>query len=107
LGIKFERAEGTSFILQVLDDNGMRDAQPVSTPKEKKFLPQSGKLPSEKLYRNVLGLLLYIANISRPDILITVFISRRRIAAERDLTAVCVTYLVLVTKNCIYRLNVI
>lgn len=79
LGIQIEREEDGSFLLnqrskisRMLEDYGLTDSKPTMTPMETNFLSSmtddSKKLTNNKLYRQAVGSLLYIATVSRPDI---------------------------------------
>lgn len=71
-----------SKIVKLAEDYGLLDAKPAATPMETGFLTASPEdtveLKNNSLYRKVMGSLLYIATVSRPDIAVAFgFLCRR------------------------------
>lgn len=90
LGIQIEREEDGSYLLnqrakiiKLVKENGMTDSKPVATPMESGFLaaPQNDtvELESNGMYRKLMGSLLYLATVSRPDIAVAVGLLCRRV----------------------------
>lgn len=75
LGIDFEQSEGvvkmsqSKYILKVLKRFGMLECKPRSTPWEQKLHHHSDADPVDpKMYREVVGRLIYIMTCTRPNI---------------------------------------
>lgn len=86
LGIKIERESDGSFLLdqrakivKLLDDHGLLEPKPVATPMKPEFLSASQELDNNNVYKKVMGSLLYIATVSRPDIATSVGLLCRRV----------------------------
>jgi hypothetical protein len=74
-----EREEDCTFLLHqwikiedILSAYNMKDAKPVATPMEMSYLSSIGEkkwcTTQQHVMRQAVGLLLYIATVSRPDI---------------------------------------
>uniref|UniRef100_A0A5S6Q5I8 Reverse transcriptase Ty1/copia-type domain-containing protein n=1 Tax=Trichuris muris TaxID=70415 RepID=A0A5S6Q5I8_TRIMR len=82
LGIQIEREGDGSFLLHqqrkidlMLEQHGMLDCKPAATPMEVGSLSmneESAAMEDNAQYRQVVGSLLYIATVSRPDITMAV-----------------------------------
>ena len=80
LGIQIEQEDGSfnlhqsTEIKQMLEEFGMQDSKPACTPMEAGYLKisEEKKLPNNSLYRKAIGKLLYLATVSRPDIMAVV-----------------------------------
>ena len=78
LGVRIVQNEGNVWIGQdryleeVLEKFGMQNAKSVATPMEQNAKPQQVTKDSElfdsKLYQSAIGSLMYLANVTRPDI---------------------------------------
>lgn len=101
LDIEIERETDWSFLLsqkrkivKILEECGLLKSRPASTPMKTSFLSsdteESERLPNNSKYRRVIGSLLYIATISRPDIALVIGILSRRVEkpTKRDWEAV-------------------
>ncbi|KAJ7329239.1 hypothetical protein JRQ81_015413, partial [Phrynocephalus forsythii] len=96
LGIQIDREEDESFllsqkqkILDLVENLGMQDANPVHTSMETGFYKQkelSELLPNNQGYREVIGKQLYLASVTRADIAAAVGILCRRTSSptQRD-----------------------
>lgn len=92
LGIKIERNQKGDISLsqetkvkQMIQLHGLTDAKPAKTPMETGFLSgdttDSRLLSSSHQYKQVIGSLLYLATVSRPDIAAAVGFLARRVSA--------------------------
>lgn len=83
LGIQVDQDGDGSFLLeqstkiqQLLEKQGMIDCKPASTPMETGFpsaiTTDSKELPNNHEYRRVVGSLLYLATVTRPDVALAV-----------------------------------
>jgi hypothetical protein len=98
LGLQIKQLKEGTFICQskyvrdILNKFGMKDAKPIKTPMATNGhldLDEGGKLVDLKLYRSMIGSLLYLT-ASRPDIMFSVCMCARLQAAPKEchLTAV-------------------
>jgi hypothetical protein len=100
LGIQVEGENDGSFLLSqsakieaIIKQFGMNDAKGASTPMAASYLKLNGEqeaLPNNKLYRQAVGALLYIATTTRPDIAAAISILCRSVdkPCKRDWKAV-------------------
>ncbi|KFD63722.1 hypothetical protein M514_24075 [Trichuris suis] len=95
LGIQIERKEDGTFLLhqrckieQLLEKLGMSEVKPKGTPMETGYLSTMNEsnvpLPNNVKYRQVIGSLLYIATVSRPDIALAVGLLCRRVESPTE-----------------------
>ena len=74
LNVKFERTEHSisisqeNFILQLLKSYNLQDINPKKTPMLKLELDESPFLPDNLKYTQLVGSLIYLTTVSRPDI---------------------------------------
>uniref|UniRef100_A0A5S6Q1Y2 Reverse transcriptase Ty1/copia-type domain-containing protein n=1 Tax=Trichuris muris TaxID=70415 RepID=A0A5S6Q1Y2_TRIMR len=103
LGMQIERQEDGAFLLhqhskieQLLKKVGMSEAKPMGTPIETGYLSTvnefSVPLPNNVQYRQVIGSLLYIATVSRPDIALAVGLLCRRTESPTEYDWKCVKH---------------
>ncbi|KAL1234498.1 Retrovirus-related Pol polyprotein from transposon RE2 [Trichinella spiralis] len=96
-GIQIERKLDGTFviyqknkIMQLLESCSMQEAKPVATPMETHYLSSldepSPALPDKTKYRCIIGSLLHISNVTRPDIALSVGLLCRKMETptERD-----------------------
>lgn len=94
-GIQVEQGEDGSYqlwqsnkITQLLVEHGMEDSKSVETPMVTGFLTapaeESPLLPNNNKYRQLIGSLLYLATVSRPDIALAVGVLARRVAGPME-----------------------
>ncbi|KRX47242.1 Retrovirus-related Pol polyprotein from transposon TNT 1-94, partial [Trichinella sp. T9] len=97
LGIQIERKLDGTFlihqknkIMQLLESCSMQEAKPVAIPMETNYLSlldePSPVLPDKTKYRCIIGSLLHISNVTRPDIALSVGLLCRKMETltERD-----------------------
>ncbi|KRY12850.1 Retrovirus-related Pol polyprotein from transposon TNT 1-94 [Trichinella patagoniensis] len=97
LGIQIERKLDGTFlihqknkIMQLLESCSMQEAKPVAIPMETNYLSSldepSPALPDKTKYRCIIGSLLHISNVTRPDIALSVGLLCRKMETptERD-----------------------
>ncbi|KRY53513.1 Copia protein [Trichinella britovi] len=97
LGIQIERKLDGTFlihqknkIMQLLESCSMQEAKPVAIPMETNYLSSldepSPVLPDKTKYRCIIGSLLHISNVTRPDIALSVGLLCRKMETltERD-----------------------
>uniref|UniRef100_A0A5S6QQI6 Reverse transcriptase Ty1/copia-type domain-containing protein n=1 Tax=Trichuris muris TaxID=70415 RepID=A0A5S6QQI6_TRIMR len=103
LGMQIERQEDGAFLLhqhskieQLLKKVGMSEAKPMGTPIETGYLSTMNEfsvpLPNNVQYRQVIGSLLYIATVSRPDIALAVGLLCRRTESPTEYDWKCVKH---------------
>lgn len=90
LGIQVERDTDGSFLLnqkakiaKILADYGLSEPKPAAIPMEPGFLTvsveETTSLPNNHAYRQLIGSLLYLATVSRPDIAAAVGLLCRKV----------------------------
>ncbi|KRX14090.1 Retrovirus-related Pol polyprotein from transposon TNT 1-94 [Trichinella nelsoni] len=76
--------------MQLLESCSMKKAKPVATTMETNYLSSldepSPALPEKTKYRRIIGSLLHIFNVTRPDIALSIGLLSREMetATERD-----------------------
>ena len=78
LNVQFENnLEGiyisqTKYVKQILEETQMIDSNPTSTPMTKDLNDNSDPLPDPDMFRRIVCKLLYLSNVTRPDIAFSV-----------------------------------
>ena len=93
LGIEIERNEKGDFLINqknkiksLVKEHNLEDAKPINLPISTTYLKEKGEedlLENNNEYRSIIGSLLYLATISRPDISAAVSILSRRVSNPR------------------------
>jgi transposase InsO family protein len=92
LGIDLERDKDghfkisqPSYIAQIVESAGLKDAKPSKYPVDTGFYKLEGEeLKSNEEYRKLIGMLLYLSTNSRPDIAASISILSQRVTKPRD-----------------------
>lgn len=91
LGINIESSDGKFFISQpqyidrIVEEAGLREAKTSKFPVDTGYYKQEGKLlGSNEEYRKIIGMLLYLATHTRPDIAASVSILSKKVEQPRD-----------------------
>jgi hypothetical protein len=93
LGIRIERdsmgrfkISQEKFIDTIIETAGLKDARTSKFPIDTGYYKLQGKqLPSNEEYRKLIGMLLYLATNTRPDIAATVAILSQKVMEPRDI----------------------
>lgn len=91
LGINVERSDGVfrisqeAYVDKIIKEAGLEDAKISRIPVDTGYFKQEGKLlPTNAEYRQLIGMLLYLATHTRPDIAASISILSKRVESPRD-----------------------